>query len=488
MHEGENIMLSSIKKLDTLDIEIDIKKDYVNMAVSQISLLHLDDDGFITIALKKNEDFIQYHYKASVLKQHIGKALTISGTNIYITPNSFYKPYRKIENIRKLNALYIDIDYYKIESMKELSFKEVTDILERDYFKDKIPVPNFIINTGRGMALYWLIEPVPYKALPLWNVMQKHFLDKLMDLGADAKSIDSARLMRLSGSTNQKSMRIVEIYVNDDIGFYKLRDLQEEFLPKLTPYVKNPCKRVKGKIPKVVNLFNLYNLHHSRLCDLVKLQEIREGYCRNKNGELMVDSQREFMCFLYRYWCCCYLRDTEKALKDTLHFNNNFKVPLSKKEVEKVTVSAEKAYEKWLKDSPNGVYKNGGYNYRNRALIDKLSITLEEMKDLKTIIDKDEVKRRNNEKTKEAQKISYRNEEGITKRQMEKQRRIESIMKLKEMGHNQKAIAFKLKITQQAVSKIFKELRRVTENVSRFILYTIYGISSFIDQIDLDFY
>ncbi|KHF05144.1 hypothetical protein, partial [Vibrio parahaemolyticus] len=85
-----------------------------------------------------------------------------------------------------------------------------------------------------------LIEPVPYKALPLWNAVQKHFLKELKDIGADEKSIDSSRVMRLAGSINQKSGKNADILVYSE-DRYILREIQEEYLPELTPYVKNPA-------------------------------------------------------------------------------------------------------------------------------------------------------------------------------------------------------------------------------------------------------
>ncbi|MBY6815382.1 DNA-binding response regulator, partial [Clostridium botulinum] len=193
-----------------------------------------------------------------------------------------------------------------------------------------------------------------------------------------------------------------------------------EYLPVLTPYVKNPYYKSKGRNSKIVNFFTLYSLHYARLRDIVTLQKIREGYCRNEEGSLAKSGQREFMCFLYRYWSCCYEANKEKALENTLDFNKGFKVTLDYKEVERATKSAEKAYETWLKDSPSGTYKRGGYNYKNETLIEKLNLIDEEMIKLETIISKKEIKRRNNERTKESQKVKRRNKEGLTKRQQDK--------------------------------------------------------------------
>ncbi|KHO30805.1 replication protein, partial (plasmid) [Clostridium tetani] len=229
------------------------------------------------------------------------------------------------------------------------------------------------------------------------------------------------------------------------------------YLPDLTPYVKNPYHKAKGRRKRVVNLFNLYSLHYARLRDLVKLMELREGMCRMEDGSLKATGLREFMCFLYRYWSSCYEGDIENALKSTLDFNKQFKEPLSIGEVERATKSATKAYKQWLKDCPTGTYSRGGYNYKNKTLIKLLNITEDEMKVLETIIDNKEVKRRDNEKNKARQKAKRRNELGLTKRQQEKEDKIREVKELYNKGLTQKEIANKLDITDRYVRKILNK-------------------------------
>lgn len=445
-------MLNTIRKL-TEDIEYNIDPRFKDEAVKNISILHDGDDGFIAIAAKKDKEYVQYHYKAYDLTYNIGKAISLDA-NIYMTPNSFFMPKRKIENIRKLNALYIDIDYYNIEKLKTYDYERILAILENDYFGQDVPEPSFAIFTGHGLAVYWLIEPVPIKVLPLWNAVQKHFLDKLKNMGADSKSIDSARIMRLAGSLNDKTGERAKLYMYDEKLVYTLKDIQEDYLPKLTPYVKNPAYKAKGRNSKVVNFYTLYSLHYARLNDILKLQEIRNGYCRNNDGKLTETGQREFMCFLYRYWYCCYCNDPKQALENALEFNQWFKIPLANNEVEKVTKQAEKAYEKWLLDSPNGVYKRGGYNYKNETLIEKLNITDDEMKLMTTIINPGEKLRRQLVKEKEAR----RNEEGLTKRQQEKREKEIKIKELVNKGYNMSQVAKELGINRSTISRSYKYL------------------------------
>lgn len=450
-----------VRNLTDVDVEITAAQEKIDEAAIQIGALHSIDDGYITIAVKREKSWIQYHYNAEELKANIGKVLSIEGINVYLTPNSFYKPFRRIENVRKLNSLYIDLDYYNLEKFKDLTSDQIIWQLEQDYFGVDVPEASFIVLTGRGIAIYWLIEPVPYKVLPLWNAVQKYFLKKLKAIGGDEKSIDAARVMRLSGSINQKSGMAAELLLyNTDR--YILRDIQKDYLPELTPYVKNPYEKKKGRKPKVVNFYNLYSLHYARLRDLVKLQEMREGMCRLDDGSLSETGIREFMCFLYRYWSCCYESDTEKALESTLEFNKGFKRPLAASEVKKATESAQKAYKTWLEDSPSGIYKRGGYNYKNETLIKKLNITEEEMRyPLDTIISAKEVKRRTNIRTNEYHKKQRRNEKGLTKREQEKLDKMNNVKELKEKGLTQKEIAKDLNMSERTVRRYYKEIENI---------------------------
>jgi len=451
--KGGNNLLGAIRKL-TEDIDDNIDPKFKEEAVKNISILHEGDDGFIAIAAKKGKEYVQYHYKVDDLTYNIGKAISLNA-NIYMTPNSFFIPKRKVENIRKLNALYIDIDYYNIENLKGYDHERVLAILENDYFGQDVPEPSFVIFTGHGLAAYWLLEPVPIKALPLWNAVQKHFLGKLKEMGGDSKSIDSARIMRLAGTINDKTGERAKLYMYDEKLVYTLKDIQEDYLPQLTPYVKNPAYKARGRNANIVNFYTLYSLHYARLNDILKLQEIRDGYCRNNDGSLREEGQRELMCFLYRYWYCCYCNDTKQALENTLEFNQGFSKPLTNKEVEKITEQAEIAYREWLLDSPNGVYKRGGYNYKNETLISLLNIIEDEMRVLITIIGPGEKLRRQLIK----EKAARRNEEGLTKKQLEKRDRREEVKKLYEMGYKQIEIAEKLGVNKRTILRDFKELK-----------------------------
>ena len=496
-------MESVVRNLrENFDITID--KVYIKQAEDNIRLLHNKDDGFICIA-EKNKFWAQYHYTYDDLIYNIGKIISLE-TNVYVSPNSFYRPFRRIENIRHLNSLYIDIDYYKIDSLKDMHHQDVMKEIRKQYFDtDILPEPTFALYTGKGLAYYWLIEPCPIGVLPLWNVCQRFFVEQLEEVGGDKNSIDSARVMKLGGSFHTGTGTRAEMYIFDENLIYNLGDIQKDYLPELSPdkesigdrvhkrkhltseeyfeeIQKHAIKHSRGKKQnKVLKLYNQMNLHYTRLMDIVKLQEIRQGRCRNSKGELVDTGEREFMCFLYRYWYCLYSHDIEQALECTKSFNNNFLNPLTEFEVENITISAVKAYNEWkaddnIKNDPtltneqkaelmgkaigDKKFYHKGYNYNNSTLIRKLHITEEEQKELKTIISKTERKRRQLIR----EKSSRRNKAGLTPKQEEKMKRLEKVQELYEQGYKQKEIAEKLGIKQGTVSK---DLKKIKENLTK---------------------
>lgn len=504
-------MTGVVKKLLELDYEIESNIDefYVISAKKNIELLHKDDDGFICIAEKnKNKMWLQYHYKYEELVNNIEKAIS-EETNIYVTPNSFYKPFRKIENIRHLNSLYIDVDFYKVNNLKDKNVSEVMKIIDDKFFKTNVlPKPSFALFTGKGLAYYWRIKPCPISVLALWNVCQRYFVEQLAPVGGDNNSIDSARVMKLAGSFHTKSSMRARLYIFDEDKVYDLGDIQRNYLPELNPDTeslgdrvhkkkhvtkeeyfekisKNAIKHSRSKkASKVLKLYNQLNLHYTRLMDLVKLQELRHGMCRNSKGELVPDGQRELMCFLYRYWYCLYSNDKEQALECTLDFNNNFKDPLPRKDVERITVSAVKAYEEWksdeeIKNNPllsesekselmgkvvgNTKYYHKGYNYNNSTLIRKLHISEEEQGQLKTIISKTERKKRQSIR----EKRERRNENGLTPKQAEKVERLKKIEKLYRQGLKQTEIAKQLNLSKYIVSRDIKKIKEDDNNIQQ---------------------
>ena len=259
--------------------------------VNYIDNVHSNSKGWITRRVIDKKGYNQWHYKYAELKD-----LDMNGENIYITLNTFYKPCRRLENIKELNTLFIDLDYYKTGKTKD----QVLMDLEKNYFNQSIPIPNYVIDSGRGMYLIWLINKVPSQALALWKAIQEYLYNQLKCFGADRQALDATRILRVPGSINSKSKTVVNIL--DEYKYvYDLREIQNEFLPELKPYEKK-----KGRPSKINYIYRERSLYYGRIQDIIKLCELREYDLKG---------HRELILFLYRYYLCSFTEDIEKAKK-----------------------------------------------------------------------------------------------------------------------------------------------------------------------------
>lgn len=389
-------------------------------------------DGFVTIAKKdRTGRFNQYHYRPAELADHLTQVM---GEDVFFSQNTFYRKARRIETIRQLRSLYVDLDFYIFNFDPDWILAK----LEHEFYRQTIPEPNMIIFSGQGVVLIWMIEPVPYMALPLWQAVQNYLIQELQPLGGDPKAADAARVFRLAGSTSSKNGHEVRCQYRHDYR-YSLRDIQYDYLPELTPK-KEPKKA--GRPKKILHLFNVYSLHGARLKDLATLVDLRKGE---------MDGYREVTLFLYRYWTCCFTGDPTEALQQTLDFNEGFTNPLPQKEARKATESAQKAWAAKSNKEANEKakamgYPGAGYRISNAKLIDWLGITEEEQKHLKTIIGGKEKNRR--------KRIKYQEDKEIILKKKETKRRTKGIRPMSEYNQERSAQKEKMKeILQNAIQQ-----------------------------------
>lgn len=399
------------------EINIDKSKEHLEK-------LHGSSNGYMTVA-SKNPNYSQWHYKKEELLDKTEEI--VNGINNYVSQNTFYKPQRRIENIKELRAVYIDIDCYNSKYTKEA----VQYFLEHDLYGCKIPRPNYLIDSGRGLYYIVLIKPVPSMALPLWYAVQRYLFNTLKEFGADANALDPTRVLRIVGTLNSKSGTSVKVLDEYDYE-YSLREIQEEYLPEISP----KKKKSKGRPKKMVSLFTEYSLYYTRVMDIAKICELRD---------YDVEGHREVILFLYRYYSACFTEDTEEALRRALELNSMFKKPLPENEVIRDTKSATKAYENKL------------YKYTNTKLIQILDITLDEQQYLKTIISGKEKYRRCAEDKKAKQRAKRRNEKGLTNKQQELEDLRLEIDKLNKEGLNNTQISKKLNIDRAKVRRLLKK-------------------------------
>lgn len=320
--------------------------------------------------------------------------------DVFTSLNTFLnkKGGRQVNNIKCLNALYIDIDCYKLGFTQD----QVMMNLNENYFNSKIPVPTFVINSGRGLYLIWKINE-DRNALPRWNKVQHYLFEQCKELGADPQALDAARILRVPGTINTRNNNKVNIIEFNNVK-YTLYSIMQEFdinkkkQLKTYKYGQATDKQRKTAIfiasklgmelPDFQNYNETWNFikcnkekakgiieNDKKILFFGKQKGILKGYIedlftlfKSRKGE---DCSREYGLFLCRLWSLELSGDYEYGLKKTLELNRSMDVPFSEKYVKTRTKSAEKK-----------IKAGSTYKYTIKKIIEILNITKEEQEKL----------------------------------------------------------------------------------------------------------
>jgi hypothetical protein len=144
----------------------------------------------------------------------------------YVSANEFHG-WRLVALLKSLRCCYVDIDGCQDA---EHTLGEALERLR----EAQLPPPSAVVFSGRGLHLYWLIEPVPAKALAVWQRCQDVLIAALRPLGADPVAKDCTRVLRLVGSVNSKNGAVVRGLVFDPQP-YGFRHLCDEVLGYRVP-------------------------------------------------------------------------------------------------------------------------------------------------------------------------------------------------------------------------------------------------------------
>lgn len=415
---------------------------------------HLFDtttDGYIQVMKLDKKEIKIYNTQNKELRDVI--EVVENEADVFVTPNTMYRKQRRVSNIRQFRALFQDLDIHKLGFNKE----EVVWSIYIMAYENKIPMPTMIVDSGRGLHIYWKIKNAPYGALNTWQELQDYLYYQLRSLEADRKALDGARVLRLPNTLNSRENALCKVLVlNDDIE-YSMYDLRETYLNySISKQLQFQESKTVKKKTKVINnkFFNSYSLHMARVEDI-------ETLCKLRNYN--VKGYRNMIIHCYAYWKGIYIRDIEELENEVIELNNSFLDPMKETEIRAVLRCVPKAIEKFInyeqgirngedKRVSKGMRDKEGYWYKNETLIERLNITTEEQRHLKTIIGTQEKYRRNNERR------TPRNENGLTKREQDKQDKIQAVKKMVLQGLINKDISEQLNISVRQVQRIKKEL------------------------------
>ncbi len=268
-------------------------------------------------------------------------------SNYYITHNGFAGKRRLSERTRQLNAIFIDIDCHREPSQakREHLIGLIQERLAACVLEDRLPMPTLIVDSGRGVQLYYVLRrSVPYRfrgegavnkdGVSFYEDIQRRLADAIEDLmggldlvDVDRKVFDHSRVGRIPDTFNTKAGRCARL-VNACETYYDLPLLAAYCPAKKKPAV--PAEAPKKSKPAFVMKFNA--LMMSRLNKILELQEYRNFDC---------EGNRELMCFVY-YNTAVQIYDLEGARTRLAQFNSRFLKPLASGEIKGVIASVDR--------------------------------------------------------------------------------------------------------------------------------------------------
>lgn len=382
--------------------------------------------------------------------------------NVYMSQNTFLSTYKRTKEwVWRSGGIVVDVDFHKLEKYKYFTPEGIYEEIKRKYPEEL--QPSYAYSTGRGLCLVFLLEPIPLykfdKNKGLWEKVFSALVDKYKEYGADDDAKGLSRVNRIPTSINQRNNKIARILYYEDIKDkplkrYELLDLvnlllepekiqrveknREKLNKRYT--VKNIKKNSKKNIKPVKYLFNPYTLSISRKNDLEKLLELRH---------YDIEGLRNIFFHLYSLTAFDIYKDIQMVKEVVCEANNSLVQPLNSGEIDKIINSSKLSFKKKIEG------QTGYYSYTNKGIIKLLDITDEEMENMETIISK-EIK---NNRLQQKRKEQRRNENGLTKREQQKDNNIKAVAELLNQGYKQKDICKKLKLAKSTVSEYVKEIK-----------------------------
>ncbi|WP_353475486.1 hypothetical protein PVT71_18145 [Salipiger sp. H15] len=107
--------------------------------------------------------------------------------------------------------LALDLDYRTMPQWRGAAPEKVAQAVQTAAQGLGLPLPSVVTDTGRGLAVLWLIHELPAAAEPRWRPAQGCLISLFSAFGADKSCGDAARIFRLPEAVNAKCGRTVTV-------------------------------------------------------------------------------------------------------------------------------------------------------------------------------------------------------------------------------------------------------------------------------------
>lgn len=175
----------------------------IETAVGEARAVHANNTGFFAIFSKHKgpKKTSQVSYRMEQLDEVV--SLVKNTPDVYISQASFAYASREKSALKNLGCAFIDIDCYNFGHTADEEFQSL--LLDKATCYG-IPLPSYIIRSGRGLYLKWIFKKsISASNIYKWEALQNALVSLYQAIGADMAARDVSRVLRVVGSTNSAS-------------------------------------------------------------------------------------------------------------------------------------------------------------------------------------------------------------------------------------------------------------------------------------------
>ena len=324
-----------------------------------------DHVGNVIIKYKRSDGEIRraFYCAADHLPETLA-AMQLHKHDYYITANSFSGGSSRAEELFTLHNIVIDIDIHS-DWLSDQERSRAIECLAYFAERDLPAVPNSIVKTGRGLQMWYAIDPISYKAAHRYNTVREQLISEAEELLRGVPSLsglqldqgashNTAGIFRMPGTYNSR----IDAEGSFEIIHEERLNIPEEYRRITAAQIVKPGSSIQ-RIPKGGT--SAVQLAQMREGSLLKLRRIRRAA-----GQAAGEEQRDnFVFCLYNSWMSV-LQDHDQAMKRVEAFNQGFIEPLTDRELRNYLRTSERKR----------------YTLANSKIIEKIGITEEEQRQI----------------------------------------------------------------------------------------------------------
>ena len=267
-----------------------------------LKFLHGSHGEQITVAYR---DPTGWHEHSSADRWATANTLELlidRGNEAFLSQSGFNRSRRSLENLSTIPALFTDLDYGDVPTLRRLSTPQLFDRIRRDI--PDLPPPTLTAASSlKGAYGVWVLDtPMSADLLPVWQPVQNALCSVLKPYGADFRARDATRVLRVPDSIHSSGVRVQYSQTGPAYPFSALQKAVLALAPPPTPTA--PRTTQPGKRP--VRLLNGYGLAYGRMADLRLIA---------RNRGMLADGRKRFL-FVFSCAAAWFLHSADELARE----------------------------------------------------------------------------------------------------------------------------------------------------------------------------